>query len=65
MGTLVLGICTPEQWQPGSLGRVRVSAGAVASAWGPFVGSDRRPQHSSRHTDALDHPRPRPPGRCR
>ena len=68
MGTLSPVSCTPQQqWQPATLGRGRVSAGAptpVAPRPGAAssvlaTGSDPRPLHGSQQIDALDHPRPR------
>lgn len=68
MGTLSPVFCTPlQQWQPATVGRVRVSAGAPTPVAASFVpvssvlatGSDPRPLHGSQQIDALDHPRPR------
>ena len=68
MGTSSPVVCTPQQqWQPASIGRVRVSAGAPAPVAASSVpvssvpgnGSGPRPLHGSQLIDALDHPRPR------
>jgi hypothetical protein len=67
MGTLSPVVCTPQQqWQPASVGRVRVSGtpAPVAASSVPVssvlaTGSDPRPLYGSQQIDALDHPRPR------